>query len=198
MAETSIPVESEAPAPRRVAPFVVLAVTVVIGVLFVVLAGSDSGQQSETADTPLLGKAAPQIEGDTIDGSAFQLSTLRGQWVVLNFFQSTCVPCVQEHPELVEFDRQQAQLADGARLVTVVWNDDPAPVREFFADNGGGWPIVLDDSGTTAFDYGVAKVPETWVIDPNGRVQVHFISKVTAADLAARVQTLRVLAGAGG
>ena len=42
---------------------------------------------------------------------------------MLNFFQSTCLPCKAEHPELVAFADQQARIADGAELYTVVWDD---------------------------------------------------------------------------
>lgn len=191
--------DTEGPRPRRIAPIVVLVVTLLFGGLFVVLAGSEPAVDRETADTPLLGKAAPAIVGRTLDGGTFDLSRQRGDWVVLNFFQSTCVPCVNEHPELVAFAQQQAELDDGAELVTIVYADREDKVREFFAENGGDWPVVLDDAGQVPFDYGVAKVPETWVIDPTGRIQVHVISEVTAAGLSRIVQDLRDLsAGAAG
>lgn len=177
--------------PRRIAPYIVLVVTLLIGGLFVVLAGSDRKVRTETADTPLLGKAAPDIVDPTLDGGTFALSALRGQWVVLNFFQSSCVPCKEEHPELIEFAEQQAALADGAKLISVVWSDTSENVAAFFTANGGAWPVVLDDDGSSGFDYGVAAVPETWIIDPNGRVAVHYIAKVTADELGARIQALR-------
>ena len=51
--------------------------------------------------------------GTALDGSTVQLSDLRGRWVVLNFFQSTCLPCKAEHPELVSFAAQQAGIEAG-------------------------------------------------------------------------------------
>ncbi len=193
-------VDGDGPEPRRrpLAPFIVLAVTLLFGALFVVLAGSDKALNEDTAETPLLGKAAPAIVGATLAGSTFDLSRQRGDWVVLNFFQSTCVPCVNEHPELVAFAAQQATLDDGAELVTVVFDDNEQRVRKFFDDNGGEWPVVLDERGQIPFDYGVAKVPETWIIDPTGRVLVHYITEVTASGLSAKLQELRALTGAGG
>ena len=183
---------------RRIAPFAVLGVTIVVGVLFAVLAGSKAQVNTETAASPLIGKAAPSIVDRTIDGEQFDLARMRGSWVVLNFFQTTCRPCVAEHPELVEFARQQAALPDGAKLISIVWNDNDAAVRKFFADNGGGWPVVEDPDGSTAFDYGVAKVPETWVIDPQGRVIVHYVYQIAASEMSARLQQMRDLAtGAG-
>ena len=93
---------------RRVAPFVALAVAVVMAGLFVVLLGSDP-PDGESAQTNLMDQPAPEARGELADGTAFQLSRRKGDWVVLNFFQSSCVPCQEEHPELVEFvDAQQA------------------------------------------------------------------------------------------
>jgi hypothetical protein len=67
-------------------------------------------------------------------------------------------------------------------------------VQAFFDENGGGdWPVVLDDANV-AVAYGVAKVPETWIIDPSGRIRVHYVGEVTAAGptgLSAKLDELR-------
>ena len=174
----------------RVAPFVALAIAVVIAGLFVVFAGSEPAV-NETAETPLLGRAAPAVTGELADGQEFELSRRRGSVVVLNFFTSDCVPCQQEHPDLVEFARRQEGAgADGAELITVVYDDDRDAVEEFFAREGGDWPIVYDDDGSMAVSFGVSKVPETWIVDPNGVVQRRFISRVTADFLTAQLAAL--------
>jgi cytochrome c biogenesis protein CcmG/thiol:disulfide interchange protein DsbE len=159
----------EVSSPRRVAPFIVLGVTAVIAGLFYILIGAKTNE-AETADSPLLGRPAPVVQTTTLDGKSFDLQRRKGSWVVLNFFNSTCVPCVQEHPELMKFATEQAQISDGAELYTVVWDDNRGAVQKFFADNGGTWPILTDDDARIEVAFGVAKVPETWIIDPNGFV----------------------------
>lgn len=154
---------------RRVAPFIVLAVAVIIGGLFFILIGAKTNE-AETADSPLLGRPAPVVKTTTIDGRPFDLQRRKGSWVVLNFFNSTCVPCIQEHPELLKFATEQSQVSDGAELYTVVWDDNRGAVQKFFAANGGTWPILTDDDASIEVAFGVAKVPETWIIDPNGFV----------------------------
>ncbi len=179
----------------RVAPFIALAVAVVIAGLFVVLAGSDAST-NETADTPLLDEPAPEAVGTQADGSAFDLARRKGSWVVLNFFTSTCVPCQQEHPDLVRFAAQQDGLGnDGAELYTVVYDDDRKAVEDFFTENGGDWPVVYDDDGSISVAFGVSQVPETWIIDPTGVVRGRMISRVTAEFLGAQLQQLRELVG---
>ncbi len=170
--EASADATDQAPtgsSPRRVAPFIVLGVTAVIAGLFYILIGAKTNE-AETADSPLLGRPAPVVQTTTLDGKPFDLQRRKGSWVVLNFFNSTCVPCVQEHPELMKFATEQAQLSDGAELYTVVWDDNRGAVQKFFADNGGTWPILTDDDARIEVAFGVAKVPETWIIDPNGFV----------------------------
>jgi cytochrome c biogenesis protein CcmG, thiol:disulfide interchange protein DsbE len=179
----------------RVAPFVALAVAAVMAGLFVVLAGSDAST-NETADTPLLDQPAPEAVGTRTDGSSFDLARRKGSWVVLNFFTSTCVPCQQEHPDLVRFAQQQATLGgDGAELYTVVYDDDRGAVEDFFAENGGDWPVVYDEDGSIAVAFGVSKVPETWIVDPTGVVRGRMISRVTADFLGTELKRMRELTG---
>jgi cytochrome c biogenesis protein CcmG/thiol:disulfide interchange protein DsbE len=164
----------------RVAPFIVLIVAVVIAGLFWVLLGADS-TPNETADTPLMNRPAPEAIGTLDSGNRFDLSRRKGSWVVLNFFQSSCTPCVQEHPELVRFvDQQRTLPGGGVDFYTVVYDDDRDNVEKFFAENGGGWPIVYDDDGSISVSFGVSKVPETWIIDPSGVVRERIISRTTA------------------
>ena len=107
---------------RRVAPMIVLVVAAVLGGLFWVLAASDSGSPSEVGliDSPLIGRPAPAVRSTTIDDEPFDLARRKGSWVVVNFFNSTCVPCKAEHPALLEFVAQQATFDDGAEFYTFV------------------------------------------------------------------------------
>jgi len=181
-------------APRRVAPYIVLVVAVVLGVFFVVLVRAKADNNTDSADTPLLGKPAPAVHTTTLDGKTFDLQRRKGSWVVLNFFNSTCVPCVQEHPELVKYAQEQAALGtDATELYTVSWTDDLNNVKAFFAKNGGTWPVLTDSDASVAVAFGVAKVPETWIVNPDGIVVFRTINTVTADSLSRRVAALKTL-----
>ncbi len=185
------PAEQALPARRRVAPFVAVAVGVVLVALLVVLLMADPGS-GDSADSPLLGQPAPAVESTTLDGETFDLSRRKGSWVVLNFFNSTCVPCIREHPELVRFADDQAALGTGgAELYTIVNDDADDAVRAFFDENGGDWPKVRDPDGAIAVAFGVAKVPETWIIDPNGVVVRRIVGEIDAPFLDAQMDLLR-------
>jgi cytochrome c biogenesis protein CcmG/thiol:disulfide interchange protein DsbE len=174
---------------RRVAPFIALAVAVVVAGLFIVFAGSKPS--TDSAQTNLLGEPAPDAVGTTLDGSPFDLARRKGDWVVLNFFQSSCVPCQQEHPELRKFVAAQQAQPDGARFYTIAWADDRNDVEAFFRKEGGDWPVVLDAKGSIAVAFGVSKVPETWIIDPAGIVRFRTIAQVSADFLGSELQRLR-------
>jgi cytochrome c biogenesis protein CcmG/thiol:disulfide interchange protein DsbE len=172
------------------APFISLAVAIVLAALFVVLASGDA-DKPDTTSSFLLGRPAPAVISTTLDDQRFDLSRRKGSWVVLNFFQSTCLPCKAEHPELVAFAEQQAGIIDGAELYTVIKDDPDDAVAKWFDEHGGDWPIVKDDDGAISTAFGVAQVPETWIVDPSGVVVVRHATTVTAEALATELQQLR-------
>lgn len=169
-----------------------LVAAVVIGVLVALLVGilatRDPSGQRQTR-SPLLGRIAPRIEGTTLAGATFDLDALRGRWVVVNFFATWCTPCIVEHPELTEFDEEHDAKND-AEVVSVLYGDDPDAAREFFDERGGDWPVVVDADGSIGVAYGVAGVPESFLVAPNGIVVQRIVGGVTAAQLN------EVLAGA--
>ena len=86
-------------------------------------------------------------------------------------------------------------MAEGVELYTVVNSQVPEQVAGFFADNGGSWPIVYDDDGSISDAFGVAQVPETWIIDPDGIVQYRAIGPVTDQQLLGALTALRAREG---
>lgn len=189
--EPAEPQGADAPTGRRLAPWIVLVVAIAMVGLLVVLAGADS-DSSATADSPLIGRPAPEAIGTLDDGRTFDLSQRKGSWVVLNFFDPDCVPCIQEHPDLVQFSEDQATLgADGAELYSVITRGTRDEVDEFFAERGGDWPQIYSEFDEFPVAFGVAAVPETWIIDPSGVVQLRLISKVTAEQLNTILQQYR-------
>lgn len=178
---------------RKLSPIVGL----VLAAFFVVLALSEPRGEADVS-SPLIGNPAPAIQSTVIGGGDFELSRRKGSWVVLNFFNSTCVPCRNEHPELVKFADEQEAIDDGAEVFTIVNDDSDDAVSAFFEANGGDWPKVRDPDGTIAVAFGVAKVPETWVIDPSGFVRMRIAGEVTASLLSTRIDSMRrIMNGAG-
>jgi len=174
----------------RTSRVAVLATGVVFAALVAVFVVSD-GDTDVGARSPLLGAPAPAVVTSTVDDAPFDLARRKGSWVVLNFFNSTCVPCIAEHPSLVDFVADEAGRADRAEFYTVVNDDSDGAINGFFAANGGDWPKLRDDDGAVAVAFGVAKVPETWIIDPNGFVRLRIMGAVDDGVLEAQMARLR-------
>lgn len=182
--------------PRRTAVWVVLPIAVALVLLIVLLATGEPASQRASNSTAV-GRIAPITEGEDLDGAWFDIDDHRGQWVVVNFFSTTCVPCIVEHPELVDFAETRERTGD-AIVVSVAFDDSATNVRQFFEDNGGDWAVITGETGSIAVDYGVTAVPESYLVAPSGVVAAKLIGGVTAADLDTRIDTLTAQSEAAG
>jgi cytochrome c biogenesis protein CcmG/thiol:disulfide interchange protein DsbE len=169
-------VDDGSPGRSRTGLVVSLVVALVV-VAFVVVLATREPATERRAKSPLVGKVAPALVGRTLDDGTFDIDDHRGEWVVVNFFATWCQPCVEEHPELVAFDEAHRAAGD-ASVVSIVYDEDPEVVAEFFAERGGEWPVVRD-GGLAAVDYGVVKVPETYLVTPGGDVAQKYTGGVT-------------------
>jgi cytochrome c biogenesis protein CcmG/thiol:disulfide interchange protein DsbE len=129
-------------------------------------------------ESPLPGRPAPEFALTTLDGDTLRLSDLRGQVVVLNFWASWCLPCLQEHPLLVAADERWRDR--GVRIVGVVYQDSPANARQWLQERGGEWRHVLDPRSRLSIEYGLFGVPETFFIDRRGVIAYKHIGPVSA------------------
>jgi cytochrome c biogenesis protein CcmG/thiol:disulfide interchange protein DsbE len=159
-----------------------VAVLVILVLLVAVLATRPAAD-SKLKASPLVGSPAPEVSGTSLDGRAVDMSSYKGRYVVLNFFATWCQPCRVEHPELVEFERQNSAATDPAVVAIAYDQSDLNAARSFFAQNGGGWPVLPDDKGHISIDYGVRGLPETYVIDPSGNIAAHVSGGVTIEKL---------------
>ena len=116
--------------------------------------------------TPLV---APAFAADTADQRTLRLADFRGRYVLLNFWATWCVPCLQEMPSL---ERLYRSLGPERLTVLAISQDDDgarqvAPlVRKLHLT----FPIALDSEQRVAAGYGVSVLPSTFLIDPQGRV----------------------------
>lgn len=171
------------PPPRRhLARWIALGTALVMAVVIGVLATRRPAAVVE-ADTPLLGKPAPQISGRSLEGTEVNLASLRGRFVVVNFFASWCEPCAEEAPHLVAWAFAHKSGPNAVSLIGVPFDDPPSAVLGFMRSTGAFWPVVPDPSGKLALEYGVRGPPETFVIAPDGRVIAHYDGPVTGRQL---------------
>ncbi len=179
---------------QRTVLWVAVAVGVVLAVLIGVLATRQGGADDPASQ--VLGRPVPKVEGLVMNfgepgeggsqpaSATFDIDELRGRWVVVNFFATWCQPCLVEHPELVRFSEEHGAVGD-AVLVSIPFNDRPEAVSRFFAEHGGSWPVLDADAGAgrIGIDFGVRKLPETFLVSPEGIVVWKTNGGVTADQL---------------
>lgn len=122
----------------------------------------------------LVGKTAPASEAKWDNGSMFRSEAVfgKGRWVLVNFWNTTCVVCRYEAPELERFYNEVVLSREDAPLfVSINIQDPPELVESYKRSLRLSYPVVLDSVGKISLDYGVYGTPETFFIDPLGKVR---------------------------
>ncbi len=175
----SRPEEGSAPSaddtrPRRRIPLLALLPPL----LFLVIAGffyAGLGRDDQLPST-MIGRAAPAVKVAPLgDLPVLTDDMIRAPEVKLvNFWASWCLPCRVEHAQLMEMN------ARGVKIYGVNYKDKPENGLGFLAELGNPFHAVgADRNGRMAIDWGVYGVPETFVIDPAGKVVLRFAGPIT-------------------
>jgi cytochrome c biogenesis protein CcmG, thiol:disulfide interchange protein DsbE len=176
---------------RHPARWIALAVGLSMATLGIVLATQVNSEPTYRGG-PILGKPAPAFDLPVLDGGGrhVKLADLAGKAVIVNFWNSWCIPCQQEHPALAEFHRLHAAERDFA-MVGIVRDDTEDAIRASVKDSGVDWTVAMDPGAKAALDYGTTGQPETYAISPDGVVVGKQLSRVSVADLGALVAHAR-------
>ena len=175
------------PWPRRMA-LLSLAALIGVAAAFGTRFGADPG----VVDSPLIGRPAPDGTLPYLEREGeLSLADLRGQVVVVNFWASWCVPCREEHDDLITAAQRYAD--DGVTFVGIVYQDRPEQAIAFLDELGRGYDHVTDPGSRTAIDFGVFGVPETFFIDRDGTVVAKVVGRSDLRLLSSTIDT--ILAG---
>src|SRR5207249_2072688 len=139
--------------------------------------------------SPLVGRPAPGFVLTTFAGAPLTLEAQRGRVVVVNFWASWCHPaCYEEAPVL---ERSWRAYRDrGVVVVGVDIQDKAEAAQKFIRDFGLSFPNAPDPTGKVSVDSGTYGVPETFFIDPPGRIRAKHVGALTDEVLRTRVEPL--------
>ncbi len=168
----------------------ILAIAAVLAVLTAVLIGS-LGEDPDAKRSQLLGNVAPTFDLPNLVGEGnVSSSDLAGQVIIVNFWNSWCVPCQEELPDLQTF--WDAHQDDGdVVMVGILRDDQPAAAVQAAREDEMDWTLVDDPDGEASIAFGTRGQPETFVIAPDGTVAGVQIGPVRVKDLEAMLATAR-------
>jgi cytochrome c biogenesis protein CcmG, thiol:disulfide interchange protein DsbE len=180
---------------RNIIIFVVVSILNVglLALLFTQLLTPAQSGTLASAD-PMIGRLAPNFTLSTLNvtgGNAsptLSLSNYKGRPVVLNVWNSTCVPCIAEAP-LLQAQWKQAQ-ARGVVFLGLDLQDVQNDGKHFLQQYSVTYPNVFDATGAVAINYGVTGTPETFFINRQGFIVAHIVGQLTAQSIQSNLQLI--------
>ena len=161
---------------RRRWPWLMALVVVAAGITAVFSVGF--GRDPTVVQSVMLDHPAPPLSGQTLNGETFDLAEHRGSVVVVNVWASWCGPCRREYSVLENTARDLAPY--GVRFVGINTQDTTADAEAFLDELGGAsYPSVLDPDGRLAVEWGTFGIPETFVVDAEGRLRAKVVGEVS-------------------
>jgi cytochrome c biogenesis protein CcmG/thiol:disulfide interchange protein DsbE len=176
-----------------------LALFLALAALFVLRLGSGDPSRIPSAliGRPAPATALPPVDGLTLAGRplpGIDAATFKGVVSLVNVWASWCVPCHDEAPLLTRL-AQDARI----RLVGINYKDQPDNARRFLGRHGNPFVAVgADHNGRASIEWGVYGVPETFVVDREGRIAFKLVGPITPDNLerALKPAIEKALAGA--
>jgi peroxiredoxin len=144
----------------------------VIGLLTWKLRASNAAQPQQKnplmLDAPRTPLQALDFTAVGLNGRTIRLSDFRGSVVLLNFWATWCVPCLEEMPALDRLTRTMA--GRKFRVLAVDLQETPEKVQDFAKTHRFSFDLVLDAAGEISSHYGVTRIPVTYVLDQRGTI----------------------------
>ncbi|MAY25995.1 MAG: DsbE family thiol:disulfide interchange protein [Polycyclovorans sp.] len=152
-------------------------VSLIVGLL--VLLGIGLRLDPTEVPSPLIGKLAPPFDLPTLeDDGRVTSDVLLGQPTLVNFFASWCTPCLAEHPLFMRLSA-----GGSVRIVGISYKDRPEDTSRWLARHGNPFALVARDAvGASAIDWGVYGVPESYLLDAEGRIVHKHVGPISDAD----------------
>jgi len=172
--------------PRRVSWLPWLAVGAVAVLVLALLVYGLVGRPASQLER---GSPVPDFELTAFDGSTpISPGTQLGKVVVINFFASWCDPCRREAPAIEQVWREYQ--ARGVQFFGIAYKDAASKAQSFLSAYEVTYPSAADLKSTVSRAYGVTGVPETFIIDQEGRLVRQFLGEITADQLKQELDRL--------
>jgi peroxiredoxin len=142
---------------------------------------------------PKAGLRAPDFTLQALDGKTYQLSSLAGQPVLINYWATWCIPCKAELPILQKLHQEYQQKGVVFISVDAIEQDSVDKIQALVGQFGMTFPVLLDKGAQFANLYGAMFFPTTILVDANGVIRKINLGDSSEADL--RLNLDKLLAG---
>ena len=133
-------------------------------------------RDSRVLPSTLIDKPAPDFDLPPLlpGGKGLKTADLKGQVSLVNVFASWCVPCRAEHPIWAKVTKEEKLPVYG-----INWKDKQEQAQGWIKELGNPYArIGFDPDNKAGIEWGIYGVPETYVIDRNGRVRFKYVGPV--------------------
>jgi thiol-disulfide isomerase/thioredoxin len=137
---------------------------------------------------PDVGQAAPDFQFTLPDGSVQKLSDLRGKKVVLNFWATWCLPCLDEMPDL---DKVSKEYRDSVVIIGVNKAEGLEQIQRFTQEVSVSFALVANPEGDIAQRYRTINLPMSFFINSDGTVGARKLGVVDYTTIKRNVDALR-------
>ncbi|WP_435020070.1 redoxin domain-containing protein [Tundrisphaera sp. TA3] len=128
---------------------------------------------NDGTESPLVGQPAPDFTLKLLGGGDFHLADARGQVVILDFWATWCGPCLQAMPQIDKVAHEFE--AKGVKLVAVNLQEPPAKITALLERIKLSPTVALDRDGIVAGKYAADAIPQTVIVDRDGKLVRLFV-----------------------
>ena len=165
-------------------PLIVLLIICIFSLVYLL-----SGKDPNKPPSALLNKDVPIFESSSLYNSKDVIKTkdIKNKKTLINFFASWCSPCKIEHPLFFEIRKKHPELY----LLGFNHKDLISDAKKYLKDDGNPYDFVgVDSDGLIALEFGVFGLPETYLINEDGKIIYKFMGPITMDILKNEIEPL--------
>ena len=165
-------------------PLIVLLIICIFSLAYLL-----SGKDPNKPPSALLNKDVPIFESSSLYDSKDVIKTkdIKNKKTLINFFASWCSPCKIEHPLFFKISKKYPELY----LLGFNHKDPPSDAKKYLEDDGNPYDFVgVDSDGLIALEFGVFGLPETYLINEDGKIIYKFMGPLTMDILKNEIEPL--------
>lgn len=158
----------------------VVVVAFIVGIVGLFFYGL--GKDPRSVPSPLVGQPLAPFSGAAMDGKPFTNDSVKGKVAMITFWATWCTTCRADEPNVEALQRKFG--ADPEFLmVGIATQDSRKNVEKFLASGRRNYLNLLDENGRLGIDFGLTGVPETFLVDKEGKVVKKYMGNINHAEV---------------